>query len=234
MELEERQIKSRKRVAERGEVFTAEREVNAMLDLVKQETERIDSRFLEPACGNGNFLVEILRRKLEVIKRQYKKQLTELELQTTIALSSIYGIDIMKDNVEECCQRLLEIVCSWYTELHPQQKAPSKKLLSVWSYLLHRNILWGDALTLREPVDNKATTAEKNNAKPITFSEWSFISDMVMRKDFHLAAIVQAQSASVPFVKNDQGNEVYLPPEPIHEYRPIHYLKIATYYDTKH
>lgn len=234
MELEERQIKSRKRVAERGEVFTAEREVNAMLDLVKQETERIDSRFLEPACGNGNFLVEILRRKLEVIKRQYKKQLTELELQTTIALSSIYGIDIMKDNVEECCQRLLEIVCSWYTELHPQQKAPSKKLLSVWSYLLHRNILWGDALTLREPVDNKATAAEKNNAKPITFSEWSFISDMVMRKDFHLAAIVQAQSASVPFVKNDQGNEVYLPPEPIHEYRPIHYLKIATYYDTKH
>ena len=102
----ERQIKSRKRVAERGEVFTAEREVNAMLDLVKQETERIDSRFLEPACGTGNFLVEILRRKLEVIRRQYQKQLGELELQTTIALSSIYGIDIMKDNVEECCMIL--------------------------------------------------------------------------------------------------------------------------------
>ena len=96
----ERQIKSRERVAERGEVFTAEREVNAMLDLVKQETERIDSRFLEPACGTGNFLAEILRRKLEVVRRQYQKQLSELELQATIALSSIYGIDIMKDNVE--------------------------------------------------------------------------------------------------------------------------------------
>lgn len=231
--MEEQQIKSRQRVAERGEVFTAEREVNAMLDLVKQETERIDSRFLEPACGNGNFLVEILRRKLEVIRRQYQKQLGELELQTTIALSSIYGVDIMKDNVEECCQRLLDIVCNWYSNIHPQQKAPSHKLSDVWSYLLHRNILWGDALTLREPVSPKASIIEQRDAKPITFSEWSFIRDMVIRKDYHLAALVQAQSASVPFVKNDQGNEVFLPPEPIREYRPIHYLKISTYYDTK-
>lgn len=230
--MEEKQIKSRERVAERGEVFTAEREVNAMLDLVKQETERIDSRFLEPACGTGNFLVEILRRKLEVIKRQYRKQLGELELQTTIALSSIYGVDIMKDNVEECCQRLHDVVCRWYSEVHPLQKKPSQKLSDVWSYILHRNILWGDALTLREPVSEKATIIEKQNAKPITFSEWSFISDMVMRKDFHLSALVQSQSASVPFVKNDQGNDVFLPPEPIREYRPIHYLKISTYYDT--
>ena len=177
--------------------------------------------------------MEILRRKLEVVKRQYQKQLGELELQTTIALSSIYGVDIMKDNVEECCQRLLDIVCNWYAEVHPQQKAASEKLKATWSYLLHRNILWGDALTLREPVGEKATVIEKQNAKPITFSEWSFIRDMVIRKDFHLAALVQAQSASVPFVKNDQGGEVYLPPEPIKEYRPIHYLKISTYYDTK-
>lgn len=228
-----RQIKSRERVAERGEVFTAEREVNAMLDLVKQETERIDSRFLEPACGTGNFLVEILRRKLDVVKRKYQKQLGELELQTTIALSSIYGVDIMQDNVEECCQRLLDIVCNWYAEVHPLQKAASEKLKACWSYLLHRNILWGDALTLREPVSQDATITEKHNARPITFSEWSFIRDMVIRKDFHLAALVQAQSASVPFIKNDQGNEVFLPPEPICEYRPIHFLKIATYYDTK-
>lgn len=231
--MDEKQIKSRQRVTERGEVFTAEREVNAMLDLVKQETERIDSRFLEPACGNGNFLAEILRRKLEVIRRQYQKQLGELELQTTIALSSIYGVDIMKDNVEECCQRLLDIVCNWYSEVHPLQKAPSEKLSATWTYLLHRNILWGDALTLREPVGENASIIEKQNTNPITFSEWSFIRDMVIRKDFHLAALVQAQSASVPFVKNDQGGEVYLPPEPIREYRPIHYLKIATYYDAK-
>ena len=109
--MEERQIKSRQRVAERGEVFTAEREVNAMLDLVKQETERIDSRFLEPACGNGNFLVEILRRKLEVVRRQYQGVVTQVQLQSVMAVSSIYGIDIMMDNVEECRQRLLKIVC---------------------------------------------------------------------------------------------------------------------------
>lgn len=231
--MEDRQIRSHQRVAEVNEVFTAKREVNAMLDLVKQETERIDSRFLEPACGNGNFLVEILRRKLEVIRRQYQKQTSELELQTTIALSSIYGVDIMKDNVEECCQRLFDIVCGWYREVHPQQKSPSQKLMDVWTYILHRNILWGDALTLREPVGADATAIEKNSAQPITFSEWSFIRDMVIRKDFHLAALVQAQSASVPFVKNDQGNEVFLPPEPIREYRPILYMKIPTYYDTK-
>ena len=67
------QTKSKQRVADHGEVFTSEREVNAMLDLVKHETERIDSRFLEPACGNGNFLAEILRRKLNVVKRRYGK-----------------------------------------------------------------------------------------------------------------------------------------------------------------
>lgn len=69
----EKQVKSKERVADRGEVFTAEREVKAMCDLVKDETERIDSRFLEPACGDGNFLAEILRRKLEVVKNKYKK-----------------------------------------------------------------------------------------------------------------------------------------------------------------
>lgn len=69
----EKQIKSKKRVADHGEVFTAEREVNAMLDLVKQETERVDSRFLEPACGDGNFLAEILRRKLKEVRRKYKR-----------------------------------------------------------------------------------------------------------------------------------------------------------------
>ena len=105
--MEERQIKSRQRVAERGEVFTAEREVNAMLDLVKQETERIDSRFLEPACGTGNFLAEILRRKLDVVSRLYQRQVAGVQLQSVIAVSNIYGIDIMMDNVEECRQRVV-------------------------------------------------------------------------------------------------------------------------------
>ena len=229
----ERQIKSRERVAERGEVFTAEREVNAMLDLVKQETERIDSRFLEPACGTGNFLVEILRRKLEVVYRQYQRQVSQVQLQSVIAVSNIYGIDIMMDNVVECRQRLLNILCEWYPQAMPGEEVP-EELQKVWKYLLERNILWGDALTLCQPVNANATIIEKRDAEPITFSEWSFISDMVMRKDYHLAALMQAQSQSVPDLFSDLGDEAYLPPKPIREYKPIHYLKIATYYDTKH
>tara|TARA_B100001057_G_scaffold269947_1_gene270128 strand:+ start:10467 stop:10757 length:291 start_codon:yes stop_codon:yes gene_type:complete len=88
------QVKSKKRVADHGEVFTSEREVNAMLDLVKQETERIDSRFLEPACGTGNFLVKILNRKLKVVKDRYKKNQIEFECNAIIAVSSVYGVDI--------------------------------------------------------------------------------------------------------------------------------------------
>ena len=229
--LEEKQIKSRERVAERGEVFTAAREVNAMLDLVKQETERIDSRFLEPACGSGNFLVEILRRKLDVITRQYKGQVVQVELQSVIAVSSIYGIDIMMDNVEECRQRLTDVLSEWYSKTQ-NKTILTDDLLQVWQYILERNILWGDALTLCEPVSQDATIIEKRDAPPITFSEWSFISDMVMRKDYHLAALLQAQSQSVPDLFSDLGDEAYLPPKPVREYKPVHYLKIATYYDT--
>lgn len=229
----EQQIKSRERVAEHGEVFTAEREVNAMLDLVKQETERIDSRFLEPACGTGNFLVEILRRKLDVVYRQYQSQVSQVQLQSTIAVSNIYGIDIMTDNIVECRQRLLDILCEWYPRAVPGKDAP-EELQQVWKYLLERNILWGDALTLCLPVSADATIIEKRNAEPITFSEWSFISDMVVRKDYHLVALLQAQSQGEPDLFSDLGDKAYLPPKPVKEYKPIHYLKIATYYDTKH
>ena len=105
----EKQIKSKKRVADHGEVFTAEREVNAMLDLVQQETERIDSRFLEPACGDGNFLAEILRRKLAVVRRKYQKSPYDYERNAILAISSIYGVDLMTDNVEICRDRLFDI-----------------------------------------------------------------------------------------------------------------------------
>ena len=118
-----KQVKSRQRVADHGEVFTAEREVNAMLDLVKSETERVDSRFLEPACGDGNFLAEILRRKLVAAKRQAipprrKKPLPlEYEKQSVIAVASIYGVDILEDNVIACRERLYDIWNKEYTAI---------------------------------------------------------------------------------------------------------------------
>lgn len=100
------QIKSKERVAERGEVFTAEREVNAMCDLVANECLRPDSRFLEPACGDGNFLAAILKRKLAELRRKYKKSPRDYEKQAIVAIGSLYGVDIMNDNVIVCRERL--------------------------------------------------------------------------------------------------------------------------------
>ena len=104
-----KQIKSKRRVADHGEVFTAEREVNAMLDLVKQETERIDSTFLEPACGNGNFLAAILKRKLAIIDIVGKGKPGIWESESIKALMSVYGVDLLPNNVEECQLRLYDI-----------------------------------------------------------------------------------------------------------------------------
>ena len=113
--MSERQVKSKARVTDHGEVFTAQREVNAMLDLVKQETERIDSRFLEPACGDGNFLAEILRRKLAAVKARYKKSAADYEKYAVMAVTSIYGVDLLQDNVEDCRRRLFAIWDEEYT-----------------------------------------------------------------------------------------------------------------------
>src|ERR1017187_4607596 len=115
--IEKDQVISKQRVADHGEVFTAQREVNAMLDLVKQETERIDSRFLEPACGKGNFLVEILERKLSVVELRYGKNQLDYERYAVLAASSVYGIDILEDNIVECRKRLFGILDLAYTRL---------------------------------------------------------------------------------------------------------------------
>lgn len=157
------QIKSKKRVSDHGEVFTNPREVNAMLDLVKNETERIDSTFLEPACGNGNFLAEILRRKLEVVERRYKKSQLEFEKNALYALSSIYGVDILEDNAAECRSRLLKILVAKYDELFFMKT--KEELIRSAKFILSKNILVGDALTMR-----------RNNGKPIVFTEWKLIS----------------------------------------------------------
>lgn len=105
----EKQVKSRQRVADHGEVFTAEREVRAMCDLVKSETERIESRFLEPACGNGNFLAEVLRRKLAVVKSRYGKNPSDYERYSVLAVTSIYGVDILADNAQESMIKPMEL-----------------------------------------------------------------------------------------------------------------------------
>ena len=143
------QVKSKKRVTDHGEVFTSEREVNAMLDLVKQETERIDSRFLEPACGTGNFLVEVLRRKLTIVENRYKKSQLEFERYAVIAISSIYGVDILEDNVMECRNRLFEIFDKKYTTFY-KTKCKEECRTSI-KYILERNIFRENVLKVLQP-----------------------------------------------------------------------------------
>jgi hypothetical protein len=219
-----KQVNSKKRVADYGEVFTSEREVNAMLDLVKQETERIDSRFLEPACGTGNFLHEILKRKLRVVESRYRKSQPEYEKYIVIAVSSIYGIDILEDNVIECRKRLFEIVQQKYRALFKQKtKAEVERVIK---YILERNIIHGDALDLR-------TVGEYR--QPITFSEWSFHGKMVKRRDFTFSSLLpdkqkQKDLFSTTNLISDRGEDVFIPRE-THSYPPVHYLKLGQEHD---
>lgn len=207
------QVKSKKRVSDHGEVFTNEREVNAMLDLVKQETERIESRFLEPACGNGNFLAEVLNRKLAVVKSKYKRNQFDYERNAIIAISSIYGVDILEDNAQECRERLFKIFYEQYTQLYKKEcKEECRKSVR---FLLARNILWGNALDFTNPVTKE----------PIVFSEWSAINgSMMKRRDFIFKFLVEQTHQFSLF--NDEGNPAAID-EPVRDYPSVHFLKLA-------
>jgi SAM-dependent methyltransferase len=210
------QVKTRKRVTDYGEVFTSEREVNAMLDLVKQETERIDSRFLEPACGTGNFLVEILKRKLAVVENRYSKNQLEYERYAILALSSIYGVEILMDNVEICRDRLLGVFTHYYINNFKKEIKP--ELLKAAEFILRRNILWGDALSLKTP-DEKA--------EPIIFSEWSAVNgSMIKRRDYTMANLLENQPIDGPNLFSDLGDKAFIP-TPVAEFPLVHFLKLS-------
>ena len=179
------QTKSKERVREHGEVFTAEREVKAMCDLVKDETERIDSRFLEPACGDGNFLAEILTRKLEVVKRKYKKSTLDYEKTAVLAISSVYGVDIMQDNVLACRDRLFKLCDKEYKAVC--KKDCNDQTREAVKFILSKNIVCGNALTLNKVDENGNDTNE-----PIVFSEWAFITGFQMqRQDYTFAHLLE-------------------------------------------
>lgn len=214
--MESKQVKSKERVANHGEVFTNEREVNAMLDLVKQETERIDSRFLEPACGTGNFLTEILRRKLAVVKKRYGKNPPDYEKYAVVAVSSIYGVELLQDNVDECRERLFEIFNGEYTQ-NCKGEANDQCREAV-KFILHRNILCGDALTM------------KNSAgQPIIFSEWSLVSgSKIKRRDFRLDQLLEGHDIQPTLLNEWEYDEEIkaLIPKPIREFELIDYRKV--------
>lgn len=192
--------------------MTGTREVNAMLDLVKQETERIDSRFLEPACGTGNFLAEILERKLRVVESRYGKSQSDYERYSVLAVSSIYGIDLLEDNVEECRRRLFEVFERHYGMLFRAE------CLRTVKFIISRNIIHGDALTLK-------TVGE--NPQPIVFSEWSLVNgSLLKRRDFAFQELLSFAGTRETPLFSDLGDEVFFP-MPLREYPLAHYLKVA-------
>lgn len=172
--------KSKQRVADHGEVFTPAWMVEAMLDLVKGETERIDSRFMEPACGNGNFLVRILQRKLAAVELKFGTSEFEKRHYALLALMCTYGIELLADNIAECCANMLEILAE-YLNLDE-----SEDLHRAASYVLSQNIVHGDALTMR--------TSE---GQPIAFAEWGYIGKgKFQRRDFRLDVLTGASAYS--------------------------------------
>lgn len=208
-------IKSKERISEFGEVFTSEREVNAMLDLVKDETQRIDSRFFEPACGDGNFLIEVLSRKIDVVRRGYSKSQLDFERYTFTAIASLYGIDIMLDNVEQCRARLYNYVYDVYLSLY--KKEASDKFLKSIYFVLTKNIIHGDALSLQLP----------NSGTPIVFSEWSFaLGSKVRRIEYTLNNLLAYQPFEGDSLFSDLGEEVFLP-HPLTSHPLVHFREVA-------
>ena len=178
------QIKSKERIRNHGEVFTAEREVKAMCDLVKDETDRIDSRFLEPACGDGNFLAEILTRKLAIVRKKYAKSHLDYEKNAVLAASSIYGVDILQDNVLACRERIFGIWDKEYTSVCKRDS--NNETRAAVKYIFSRNIVCGNALTLK-CVDENGNDTDY----PIVFSEWAFITgSQLQRCDYTFADLL--------------------------------------------
>ena len=217
---DKKQVKSKKRVRDVGEVFTDEREVNAMLDLVKNETERIDATFLEPACGDGNFLVEIVNRKLEVIRRRYgmarTKDKVSYEKALITAAGSVYGIDIMPDNVTACVNRLYKQFRNAYHQSFKGNwnEDVDKSVL----YILKKNIICGNALTM-----------QKSDGTPIVMSEWLNPSRSLFKEtEYEYADIVDPNDA-IATNEDDMGKSeqrlVYLP-KPIRQHKMVPYTQL--------
>lgn len=210
------QIKSRERVSQHGEVFTAEREVKAMCDLVKNESERIDSRIFEPACGEGPFLQEMLGRKLETVKVRYGRSPHDFEMYSIVALSSLYGVELLEDNAQICRANLYDI---WY-EAYSRFGEPRESVTHAARYVVETNILCGDALTLRQ-----------HDGSPIVFAEWTLLPNgMMLRRDFELSVMLEVRDLGEQgdlFMSGDFDPETNsFEPQPVAQYKPIEYWRV--------
>ena len=198
-----------------GEVYTEAKEVNRMIDEINFESTRLESTFLEPACGDGNFLLEILFRKIKTVELRYKKIELDFQFNIFLSIASLYGIDIQEKNVKECRERLYKCVKSNY-ENH-LDKIMSKEFINAINFVLSKNIQPGDALNLINPVT-------KN---PIIFSKWSvFPKYKIKRTDYTFKSVLNYESIQSLPLFSDLGEPAFIP-EPINENNPVFFMDIA-------
>ena len=199
-------VKSKKRVADHGEVFTPAWMVEAMLDLVKEETERIDSRFLEPACGSGNFIVQILKRKLAAVEVKFGKSDFERQHYALLGLMCIYGIELLADNIAECRANVLDVFAQY---LNIDE---TDDLYRAATHVLSVNLVHGDALTMRA-VDGQPV----KDRPPITFAEWGYLGKgKFQRRDFRFDVLTgsSAFSAEGSLFADLGKHEIFAPSKP--------------------
>ena len=207
-------IKSKKRVADHGEVFTPDWLVNAMLDLVKDETYRLDSRFLEPACGSGNFLTKILKRKLAAVELRYGKSDFDRKHYALLSVMCIYGIELLRDNIAECQANVLGVLMS-YLNIEIQDD-----LYRSASYILSKNIVHGDALTMKDVAGS-----------PIVFPEWGYLGKgKFQRRDFRFDVLTgsSAFSAEDSLFANLGRHEIF---QPVKTYSPVTIAELASQFE---
>ena len=186
-----------------------------MLNMVEHETARIESRFLEPACGDGNFLIQILEKKFETIRTRTPANSLRYSRAIFLALTTLYGIDIIQNNVERCRQRLLERCNREYRHI---LRADSPELSNSLEVVLGLNIVHGDALRL--------TRADSNEA--ITFSEWTFVEGSnIIRRDYEFLTLLENQPIHGKNLFSDLGYDAFIP-QPIKDFPPVHFLSLGT------
>tara|TARA_B100002051_G_C16620871_1_gene578152 strand:+ start:192 stop:842 length:651 start_codon:yes stop_codon:yes gene_type:complete len=203
--VEEKIIKSKQRIVDFGEVNTNSKTVTKMVDLVNVEFEKLDSRFLEPACGDGNFLCEVLSRKMDFVKSKYYKYQVDYEKYSIQACSSIYGIDLLDDNVVDARNRLNEIFNIHYSknfdDINENVTKSVKKIFEL-------NIVQGDALSFK---------CGKNMDQSIILPEWSLIDNSLKRRDFAFKDFIAYSPIKEPNLFSELGEKAFVP-EPVKDW----------------
>ena len=214
--MKEKIIKSKQRTVDFGEVNTNSKIVSKMVDLVNVEFEKLDSKFLEPACGDGNFLCEVLNRKMETIKLKHSKHQVDYEKYSIQSCSSIYGIEILDDNVLNARKRLNEVFINHYSKMFDLL---NENIIKSVKKIFELNIVQGDALSFK---------CGKKLEKSIVLPEWSLIDNLLKRRDFAYKDFISYASIDGPNLFSDLGKNAFIP-EPVKDWPLTKYYKIHEY-----